>query len=262
MAFSGGVDSSLLLYAAREALGDNVLAVTVRTPSYPGHEARDAAQLLRELKIPHFEIGVDQLAVPGWLPRNVTIPMLPGFAENGPERCYYCKRALFETVVEMAGMYHCSCVADGSNIDDEGDYRPGMKAIAELGIKSPFREVGLTKEEVRLLSREFELFTWNKPSYACLASRIPYGEVITAEKLQMIEAAEQILLDLGFAEMRVRCHGKLARIEVAESVIEKIAQPQLRRKIVEALRKAGFLYVSLDLEGFRSGSMNDTLTDK
>lgn len=172
------------MYAAREALGDNVLAVTVRTPSYPGHEARDAAQLLRELKIPHFEIGVDQLAV-------------PGFAENGPERCYYCKRALFETVVEMAGMYHCSCVADGSNIDDEGDYRPGMKAIAELGIKSPFREVGLTKEEVRLLSREFELFTWNKPSYACLASRIPYGEVITAEKLQMIEAAEQILLDLG-----------------------------------------------------------------
>ncbi|MFQ9523672.1 MAG: asparagine synthase-related protein [Phascolarctobacterium faecium] len=140
VAFSGGVDSSLLLYAAREALGDNVLAVTVRTPSYPGHEARDAAQLLRELKIPHFEIGVDQLAV-------------PGFAENGPERCYYCKRALFETVVEMAGMYHCSCVADGSNIDDEGDYRPGMKAIAELGIKSPFREVGLTKEEVRLLSR-------------------------------------------------------------------------------------------------------------
>ena len=128
VAFSGGVDSSLLLYAAREALGDNVLAVTVRTPSYPGHEARDAAQLLRELKIPHFEIGVDQLAV-------------PGFAENGPERCYYCKRALFETVVEMAGMYHCSCVADGSNIDDEGDYRPGMKAIAELGIKSPFREV-------------------------------------------------------------------------------------------------------------------------
>ena len=249
VAFSGGVDSSLLLYAAREALGDNVLAVTVRTPSYPGHEARDAAQLLRELKIPHFEIGVDQLAV-------------PGFAENGPERCYYCKRALFETVVEMAGMYHCSCVADGSNIDDEGDYRPGMKAIAELGIKSPFREVGLTKEEVRLLSREFELFTWNKPSYACLASRIPYGEVITAEKLQMIEAAEQILLDLGFAEMRVRCHGKLARIEVGESVIEKIAQPQLRRKIVEALRKAGFLYVSLDLEGFRSGSMNDTLTDK
>ena len=231
VAFSGGVDSSLLLYAACEALGDNVLAVTVRTPSYPGHEARDAAQLLRELKIPHFEIGVDQLAV-------------PGFAENGPERCYYCKRALFETVVEMAGMYHCSCVADGSNIDDEGDYRPGMKAIAELGIKSPFREVGLTKEEVRLLSREFELFTWNKPSYACLASRIPYGEVITAEKL------------------RVRCHGKLARIEVAESVIEKIAQPQLRRKIVEALRKAGFLYVSLDLEGFRSGSMNDTLTDK
>lgn len=159
-------------------------------------------------------------------------------------------------------MYHCSCVADGSNIDDEGDYRPGMKATAELGIKSPFREVGLTKEEVRLLSREFELFTWNKPSYACLASRIPYGEVITAEKLQMIEAAEQILLDLGFAEMRVRCHDKLARIEVTESVIEKIAQPQLRRKIVEAFRKAGFLYVSLDLEGFRSGSMNDTLTDK
>ena len=132
--FSGGGDSSLLLYAAREALGDNVLAVTVRTPSYPGHEARDAAQLLRELKIPHFEIGVDQLAV-------------PGFAENGPERCYYCKRALFETVVEMAGMYHCSCVADGSNIDDEGDYRPGMKAIASWGSKVLFGKWDLLKKK-------------------------------------------------------------------------------------------------------------------
>ena len=249
VAFSGGVDSSLLLYAAHEALGDNVLAVTVRTPSYPGHEARDAAQLLRELQIPHFEIGVDQLAI-------------PGFAENGPERCYYCKLALYETVAEMARMYHCSCVADGSNLDDEGDYRPGMKATAELGVKSPFREVGLTKAEVRQLSREFELFTWNKPSYACLASRIPYGEVITAEKLQMIEKAEQLLLDLGFAEMRVRCHDKLARIEVSESAIEKIAQPQLRRKIVAAFKQAGFLYVSLDLEGFRSGSMNDALPEQ
>ena len=236
VAFSGGVDSSLLLYAAREALGDNVLAVTVRTPSYPGHEARDAAQLLRELKIPHFEIGVDQLAV-------------PGFAENGPERCYYCKRALFETVVEMAGMYHCSCVADGSNIDDEGDYRPGMKAIAELGIKSPFREVGLTKEEVRLLSREFELFTWNKPSYACLATRIPAGTVLTEPELQKIEKAEDKLFSLGFMDFRIRLFHGAARIQLPAEQMAKMTE--IREEIYREL-KPYFKAVLLDLETRKS----------
>lgn len=250
VAFSGGVDSALLLYAAREALGkEQVLAVTVLTPSYPAHEAKDAARLLQQLQVPHIEVGVDQLAV-------------PGFAENGPERCYYCKLALFETVQEMAALHHCANVADGANVDDEGDYRPGMKATAELGIQSPFRQVGLTKDELRQLSQEFGLFTWNKPSYACLASRIPYGEPITAAKLQMIEAAEQALLDLGFAEMRVRYHGGLARIEVPQVAIERIAQPELRQKVVAALKAAGFTYISLDLEGFRSGSMNDALRAK
>ena len=201
------------------------------------------------MQVPHIEVGVDQLAV-------------PGFAENGPERCYYCKLALFETVQEMAALHHCAYVADGANVDDEGDYRPGMKATAELGIQSPFRQVGLTKDELRQLSQEFGLFTWNKPSYACLASRIPYGEPITATKLQMIEAAEQALLDLGFAEMRVRYHGGLARIEVPQVAIERIAQPELRQKVVAALKAAGFTYISLDLEGFRSGSMNDALTAK
>lgn len=249
IAFSGGVDSALLLYAAREALGDKVLAVTAHTPSYPRHEADDAARLLEELQVRHIELQVNQLGI-------------SEFAANGPERCYYCKLALFKKIVETAGGNNCACVADGANIDDEGDYRPGMRATAELGIKSPFREVGLSKSELRQLSQVFGLFTWDKPSYACLASRIPYGEVITAEKLQRIEQAEQILLDLGFAEMRVRCHGDLARIEVAEAEIIKIAQPQLRRKITAAFKEAGFVYVSLDLDGFASGRMNAAITDK
>lgn len=249
IAFSGGVDSALLLYAARQALADKVLAVTVLTPSYPAHEAQDAAQLLEQLQVPHLELNIDQLSV-------------PGFAANGPERCYYCKLALFTAILAAAAQHNCACVADGANVDDESDYRPGMRATAELYIKSPFRAVGLSKNELRQLSREFGLFTWNKPSYACLASRIPYGETITAAKLQQIEAAEQILLDLGFAEMRVRCHGDLARIEVPAAAIAKLAQPQLRRQITAGLKAAGFKYVSLDLEGFRSGSMNAVLTDK
>ncbi len=238
-----------MLYAAREALGEKVLAVTVRTPSYPAHEAQDAAKLLHKLQIRHLEIDVDQLNV-------------PGFAANGPERCYYCKRALFAAILSVAAKKQCACVADGANTDDEKDYRPGMRATAELGIKSPFREIGLSKKELRLLSREFGLFTWKKPAYACLASRIPYGETITEAKLKRIEAAEQFLLDAGFAKMRVRCHGELARIEVPSESFSEIMQPELRKKIAAAFRATGFKYVSLDLEGFRSGSLNESLCVK
>lgn len=248
VAFSGGVDSALLLYVSREALSDKVLAVTVQTPGYPAHEQKDADELLSQLQVQHLTIAVDQLSI-------------SGFAENGPERCYHCKLSLFQAVRKAtAGKY--AVIVDGANVDDESDYRPGMKATAELGIKSPFREVRLNKKELRQLSQEFGLFTWDKPSYACLASRIPYGDAITDKKLRMIEAAEQVLLDCGFKEMRVRCHGELARIEVGESEIEKLVQPQLRKKIVAALKEAGFMHISLDLEGFRSGNMNAVLTKK
>lgn len=244
VAFSGGVDSAFLVYAAHEALKDKLLAITAVTQSYPCHEAADAAKILSQYGVRHVQITLDQLAV-------------PGFCENGAERCYYCKYALFSKIKEAAQKQGISLVADGANTDDENDYRPGMRATAELGILSPLRSAGFSKQDIREASKELGIFTWNKPSYACLASRIPYGEVITAEKLAMVERAEQALLDMGFKEMRVRCHGKLARIEVAESDFEKAAAH--RKEIAAAVKNAGFLYAALDLEGFRSGSLNIAL---
>ncbi len=244
VAFSGGVDSAFLVYAAHEALKDKLLAITAVTQSYPCHEAADAAKILSQYGVRHVQITLDQLAV-------------PGFCENGAERCYYCKYALFSKIKEAAQKQGISLVADGANTDDENDYRPGMRATAELGILSPLRRAGFSKQDIREVSKELGIFTWNKPSYACLASRIPYGEEITAEKLAMVERAEQELLDMGFKEMRVRCHGKLARIEVAESDFEKAVVH--RKEIAAAVKNAGFLYAALDLEGFRSGSLNIAL---
>lgn len=247
VAFSGGVDSAFLVYAAHEALGEKLLAITAVTQSYPRHEAADAAKILAQYGVRHEEITLDQLAI-------------PGFCENGAERCYYCKYALFIQIKEAAQKQGISLVADGANTDDENDYRPGMRATAELGILSPLRESGFSKQEIRDISKALGIFTWNKPSYACLASRIPYGEEITAEKLAMVERAEQALLDMGFKEMRVRCHGKLARIEVAENDFAKAAAQ--RKEISAAVKNAGFLYAALDLEGFRSGSLNAALENK
>ncbi len=244
VAFSGGVDSAFLVYAAQEALGKNVLAVTVTTQSYPQHEAEDAAKILKACGVCHTELAIDQLAI-------------PGFCENGAERCYYCKRALFTAIIAEAEKHGIKCVADGANTDDENDYRPGMRATKELGILSPLRSAGFSKQDIREASKALGIFTWNKPSYACLASRIPYGEEITAEKLAMVEKAEQALLDMGFKEMRVRCHGKIARIEVAGDDFARAAAK--RQEIAAAVKAAGFLYAALDLEGFRSGSLNDAL---
>ena len=244
VAFSGGVDSAFLVYAAHEALGGKLLAITAVTQSYPRHEAADAARILAQYGVKHEEITLDQLAI-------------PGFCENGAERCYYCKYALFSEIKAEAAKHGITAVADGANTDDENDYRPGMRATAELGILSPLRSAGFSKLDIREASKELGIFTWNKPSYACLASRIPYGEEITAEKLAMVERAEQALLDMGFKEMRVRCHGKLARIEVAENDFAKAAAQ--RKEIVVAVKAAGFLYAALDLEGFRSGSLNAAL---
>lgn len=244
VAFSGGVDSAFLVYAAHEALGEKLLAITVTTQSYPRHEAADAARILAQYGVKHEEITLDQLAI-------------PGFCENGAQRCYYCKYALFSAIKAEAQKHGITAVADGANTDDENDYRPGMRATAELGILSPLREVGFSKQDIRDISKELGIFTWNKPSYACLASRIPYGEEITAEKLAMVEKAEQALLDMGFKEMRVRCHGKVARIEVAQCDMEKVFAR--RAEISAVVKAAGFLYAALDLEGFRSGSLNAAL---
>ena len=244
VAFSGGVDSAFLVYAAHEALGDKLLAITASTQSYPRHEAQDAARILQSYGVKHVQITVDQLAI-------------PGFCENGAERCYYCKRALFSAILQEANKHGIALVADGANTDDENDYRPGMRATAELGILSPLRMAGFSKQDIRDASQALGIFTWNKPSYACLASRIPYGEEITSEKLAMVEKAEQALIDMGFKEMRVRCHGNLARIEVAENDFAKAAAQ--RKEIAAAVKGAGFLYAALDLEGFRSGSLNAAL---
>ncbi len=244
VAFSGGVDSAFLVYAAHEALGEKLLAITVTTQSYPRHEAADVAKILQSYGVKHAQIELNQLAI-------------PGFCENGVQRCYYCKYALFSAIKAEAAKHGITAVADGANTDDENDYRPGMRATAELGILSPLRSASFSKQDIREASRELGIFTWNKPSYACLASRIPYGEEITAEKLAMVERAEQALLDMGFKEMRVRCHGKLARIEVAENDFAKAAAQ--RKEISAAVKNAGFLYAALDLEGFRSGSLNAAL---
>ena len=247
VAFSGGVDSALLLFLASRVLPGKVQAVTALSLSYAAHEKTDAEKLIKQLRIPCRYIQVNPLKI-------------PGFAANGPARCYHCKKRIFSKIQEIAGQSGYLQVIDGSNADDAADYRPGRKALSELGVRSPLAEVGLTKDEIRKLSREAGLFTADKPSYACLASRIPYGEKITAEKLACIEKGEDFLLGQGFTQVRVRCHGKLARIEVAPEEIVRLAGHVLREQVVKKFKDIGFHYITVDLEGFRSGSMNLGLT--
>lgn len=247
VAFSGGVDSACLLKAARETLGERqVLAVTVQAAWVPLRELREAGDFCEREGIRHVICSVEAAEI-------------PGFAQNPPDRCYLCKKALFEKIMGMAKEHRFEWTAEGSNLDDQGDYRPGMRALGELGVRSPLREAGLTKEEIRVLSKEWDLPTWNKPSYACLASRFVYGEEITKEKLSMVEQAEQLLLELGFRQMRVRLHNNLARLEVLPEDFERLLEEERRREIAKRLKALGFSYVTLDLLGFRSGSMNETL---
>lgn len=248
VAFSSGVDSTFLLKTAQEALGDRVIAVTAAAAAFPARERDEARAFCEREGIRHKELSFDVLSV-------------PGFAENPKNRCYFCKKALFSSIREYATKEGCRFVLEGSNMDDLGDYRPGMQAIAELGILSPLRDAGLYKEEIRLLSRELGLPTWDKPSFACLASRFVYGERITAEKLGMVGRAEQLLLDLGFRQFRVRIHGTLARIEVLPDDFPKIMEETVRKRIVKELKTLGFSYITLDLQGYRTGSMNETLPD-
>ena len=244
VAYSAGVDSTFLLTAAREALGENAAALTAVTAAIPQREVKEALDFCKKLGVRHRLVEVDALAV-------------DAFRENAPDRCYHCKKHIFSALWEAARAEGCKHLAEGSNLDDDLDYRPGHRAILELGVESPLRAAELTKAEIRALSERFGLATAAKPSFACLASRVPYGEEITAEKLRRIDAAEQLLLQRGFSQFRVRSHGDLARIEVLPAEQEKLFA--LRAEIHEALKALGFSYVAADLYGFRSGSMNETL---
>ena len=249
VAFSGGVDSTFLLRTAHDVLGDKVLAVTASSCSFPERELREARKFCSENGIAHEVCESEELDI-------------DGFRQNPVNRCYLCKHELFEKMIDIAAKKGFENVAEGSNMDDMGDYRPGLQAIAELEVKSPLRAAGLYKEEIRQLSKQLGLPTWDKPSFACLASRFVYGETINEEKLGMVDRAEQLMIDLGFRQVRVRIHDKLARIEVLPEEIERVTQPDIRKKINDGFREYGFAYVTLDLAGYRTGSMNETLDKK
>jgi len=248
VAFSGGVDSTFLLAAAWETLGDRAAAVNIRSVFLPERETEEAAAFCRSRGIPLLMLERDILEV-------------PGVAENPSDRCYLCKKAIFTEVIRMAREAGYACVAEGSNTDDVGDYRPGMRAVEELGVRSPLLEAGLNKNEIRALSVRMGLPTASKPSMACLASRIPYGERITEEKLLLADRAEQILAQQGFSQYRVRVHGTVARIEVLPEDIPRFGDEDLRREVYEKFRSIGFSYTALDLLGYRTGSLNETLPE-
>ncbi len=246
VAFSSGVDSTFLLKVAHEVLGDRAIAVTAQSCSFPKRELTEAKAFCEKEGIRHIICESEELEI-------------DGFSKNPPNRCYLCKHELFEKMKQLAADNGIAYVAEGSNMDDNGDYRPGLRAIAELDIKSPLRKAELTKEEIRELSKDMDLPTWDKPSFACLASRFVYGESITKEKLAMVEKAEQLLLDYGFRQVRVRIHGNLARIEVLPEQFDKLMGEKVRADVVAKLKEYGFLYVTMDLAGYRMGSMNDVL---
>lgn len=247
VAYSGGVDSTLLLKVARDTLGqDNVIAVTALSPLYPERELAQAKEIARSIGVDHLLIESNEMEI-------------PGFSKNPPNRCYYCKRELFEKLVNLSKDRAIASVVEGSTLDDLKDHRPGRVAIQELGIRSPLIEAMFTKGEVRQLSSALGLPTWDKPSFACLASRFPYGEEITPEELGMVDKAEEFLLRLGFKQVRVRHYQNLARIEVFAEEIGRFMEDGIRERVVSHLKGLGYKYITLDLQGFRSGSMNEVL---
>ena len=247
VAYSGGVDSTLLLKAAKESLGEkHVLAVTALSPLFPDRELAGAKRMAQEMGVKHILIESNELEI-------------DGFSKNPSNRCYFCKKELFEEMQNLARKEAISFVVEGSTLDDEKDHRPGRRAMQELGIRSPLQEARFTKEDVRELSRTLGLPTWDKPSFACLASRFPYGEEITPEGLRMVDEAENFLFSLGFKQVRVRHYQSLARIEVYPEEMSRMMNGSLREKVVNCLKKIGYRYVTLDLQGFRSGSMNEVL---
>ncbi|MCC8169126.1 MAG: ATP-dependent sacrificial sulfur transferase LarE, partial [Oscillospiraceae bacterium] len=235
-----------LLYAAREALGEQVIAVTASSCSFPERELSEAKKFCRKHNVKHIVVKSEELDI-------------EGFRQNPTNRCYLCKHELFEKILSIAKEHGITAVAEGSNTDDDGDYRPGLIAVRELGITSPLRYTGFAKKEIRELSKEFGLPTWNKQSFACLSSRFAYGETINEEKLCMVDKAEQLLLDLGFHQVRVRIHANIARIEILPQEFEKLLREDIRTTVYERFKKFGFAYVTLDLMGYRTGSMNEVL---
>jgi len=244
VAYSGGVDSTLLLKAARDVLHENVLAVTALSATTPATEKKAAVQLARRMGVRHVLLPSDEL-------RD------PEFTRNSLEKCYICKKRRFGALLELARREKIAYVLDGANLDDRKDFRPGMRATRELGVRSPLIEAKLCKAEIRRISKQLKLPTWDKPSMACLASRIPYGRVIDAEKLQRIDAAETYIRKKKLpGPVRVRCDGETARIEVAEGDIGKLMVPETRKQVAAYLKKLGFRFVALDLSGYRTGSLN------
>lgn len=250
LALSGGVDSTFLLLFAKKVLGEHLIAVTASAPNFAPDEIAYASSLCSREGIRHLVV-------------DLGAEILTDFAHNPPDRCYICKKAIFSRVREnVLAQYPEAVIADGTNLDDMKDYRPGHKALAELSIASPLKEAEMTKEEVRRGLKELGGEIWDKPAFACLASRIPYGETITPEKLAAVYKAETALRDLGFQQMRVRHHGNLARIEVAPSDMDKFFDLDFMRRVNDLVREAGFLYVTLDLAGYRMGSLNEEIKNE
>ena len=247
VAFSGGVDSAYLAVVAAETLGDRALAVTADSASYPSRHRELAARIVRQFDLRHEMITTGEME-------------RPEYRANPENRCYYCKDELFSRLTALASERGLAAVADGNNRDDRGDYRPGRQAAREHGVRSPLDEAGLSKGDIRQLSRRLGLPTWDEPASACLSSRIPYGSEVTVEKLRMIEQAEEVLLSFGFRQSRVRHHGELARIEVPPSEMGRILGEDVREAVVRDLKTIGYRYVSLDLQGYRQGSLNEALT--
>ena len=247
IAFSGGVDSSFLLYAAHEALGHNAVAITAVSHVFPKREIAEAEDFCKQYGIRQITFEHD-------------LTSIEGLSDNPPERCYYCKKALMNRMLSIASDEGMFKLCDGTNKDDESGYRPGLEALSELGVKSPLRELGFTKQEIRDLSKVLGLPGWDKPAYACLATRIPYGERLDDTKLSLVEKAEDYLMSLGFKELRVRVHETvIARIEINPNDFKQIMRPDIRLEINQTLKQMGFAYVALDLQGYRSGSMDESL---
>ncbi|MBP3928326.1 MAG: ATP-dependent sacrificial sulfur transferase LarE [Peptostreptococcaceae bacterium] len=244
IAFSGGVDSTFLLKVAHDALGEKCVAVTIHAMMHSSKEIEEAKEYTKALGVKHIVINLDNFDV-------------KEFIDNDTKRCYHCKKAIFTTIINVAKENNINYVLDGTNLDDLGDYRPGLKALSELNIQSPLKDSCLTKQDIRILSKELNVPTFNKPAFACLATRIPYGETITNEKLRMIEKSEDYLQEIGFRQFRVRHHGYLARIEVEQNEIHKFFNEDLLKNTHNKLRDIGFKFVTLDLLGYRMGSMNE-----
>lgn len=245
VAFSGGVDSTLLLKIAHDVLGDNVIAITLVSPLYPKREIESAKEIAKNIGVRHI------------VEEEMDILNNDKFLKNPPDRCYYCKKEEFKKIIDLAKKYDINYVLDGTNKDDLSDYRPGRRALLELGVRSPLLEAGLTKSDIRVISFELGLPTYDKPSLACLASRFPYGEEINISSLLRIDEGEEFLRSLGVKQVRVRNHGNIARIEVDDEGFNIILRE--KEKIVEKFKKLNYIYITLDLEGYRTGSMNEVL---